>query len=176
MSFRVLGSALVGRGAFLELERVHLLAGDGRSVRRDVVRHPGGVGVLVVDGDDTVLVRQYRAPFGGPVLEIPAGRFDRPGEKPLVAAARELEEELGLVASRLVALGSMLVSPGYSDEVIHLFAADGVTAGRRQPDGVEEELSEVVTVPLAEAYRMADRGELRDAKTLVALGAWARRM
>ncbi len=175
MSFRLLGSALVGRGAFLELERVHLLAGDGRSVRRDVVRHPGGVAVLVVDGDDTVLVRQYRAPFGAPVLEIAAGRFDRPGEEPLVAAARELEEELGLVASRLVPLGSMLASPGYTDEVIHLFAADGVRPGRRHPDGVEEELSEVVTLPLAEAYRMADRGELRDAKTLVALAAWARR-
>jgi len=175
VSFRLLGSARLGHGVFLELERLHLLAADGRAVRRDVVRHPGGVAVLVVDGADTWLVRQYRAPFRTSILEIPAGRFDRPGEDPAAAAARELGEELGLSARRLVPLGSMLVSPGYTDEVIHLFAADGVSAGERRPDGVEEELAEIVTLPLAEAYRMADRGELRDAKTIVALGAWSRR-
>ncbi len=175
MSFRRLGSVRLGQGAFVELERLHLLASDGRAVRRDVVHHPGGVAVLVVDGDDTWLVRQYRAPFGAGVLEIPAGRFDHRGEDPEAAARRELVEELGLHAVRLVPLGAVMPSPGYTDEVIHLFAADGVTVGERSPDGVEEELAEIIRVSLDKAYRMAETGEILDAKTLVALAAWERR-
>lgn len=175
MSFRRLGSARLGQGAFVELERLHLLASDGRSVCRDVVHHPGGVGVLVVDGDDTWLIRQYRAPFGVGVLEIPAGRFHHRGEDPEAAAGRELAEELGLHAVRLVPLGVVMPSPGYTDEVIHLFAADGVTAGERSPDGVEEELADLIRVSFDEAYRMVETGEILDAKTLVALAAWARR-
>lgn len=172
---RRLATRIVGSGSFLDLERLHLVSDDGRAVVRDVVRHPGGVAVLVIDGERTWLVRQYRAPFGAPILEIPAGRFDHPGEPVEEAGRRELAEELGLIAERFVSLGTMMPSPGYTDEVIHLLAAVGVSKGERTPDGVEEELAEVVEMTLSEAYRMADTGELADAKTLVALGAWARR-
>jgi ADP-ribose pyrophosphatase len=159
---------------FLVLEKIHLLGPHGLTSVRDVVRHPGGVGVLPVDGDHVWFVRQYRVAVDAPVLEIPAGKRDLAHEPPEDTARRELEEELGLRARRLVPLGRMLPSPGYTDEVIHLFAADGVEPGRRSPDGAEEETAEPVRIALAEALRMLDSGEIIDAKTQIALMAWAR--
>lgn len=175
MTFRPLGTRRLGTGVFLGLDQLHLLAPDGEPVVRDVVRHPGGVGVLALDERRVWLVSQYRVAVGRPILEIPAGRLDRARESPRVAAERELHEELGATSERWTSLGALLPSPGYTDEVIHLFAAEGIVPGERRPEGAEERDAEVVTIPIDEAFALLDAGEIEDAKTQIALMAWARR-
>lgn len=148
---------------------------DGDQAHRDVVRHPGGVGVLPVDGDHILLVEQFRVAVGAPILEIPAGKLDSPEEEPATAAARELEEEMGFRPSGLEPLGAMWPSPGYTDELIHLFAATGLQAVSRRPDGVEEAHARTVRIPVDEAMASLWRGGIVDAKTQLALLLWAGR-
>lgn len=139
---------------------------------RDVIRHPGAVGVLPVWEEQVTLISQYRAALAEDVLEIPAGKLEEDDPSPRQAARRELWEETGLRAERLVDLGEILPSPGYTDERIRLFAARGLTWGERRPDGAEEADARVVTVHTAEALEMIGSGEIRDAKTVVALLRW----
>ncbi|MDH3517940.1 MAG: NUDIX hydrolase [Acidimicrobiia bacterium] len=175
MSFPVLGVRRLGTGVFIALDQLHLIAPDGRPTRRDVVRHPGGVGILPIDGADVLFVSQYRIAFGERMLEIPAGKLDRIGESPRAAAERELEEEIGASAPTLIPLGTLAPSPGYTDEVIHLFAAPSIVPGNRRPEGAEEHDANTVRMPLTEAYRLVDAGEIVDSKTQIALMAWSRR-
>jgi 8-oxo-dGTP pyrophosphatase MutT (NUDIX family) len=149
---------------------------NGERAHRDVVRHPGGVGILALDGTDALLVRQYRVAVGMPILEIPAGKLDGVDEPIEVAAIRELEEEIGYTPTELVPLGPMWPSPGYTDEVIHLFAGRALRATPRRPDGVEEHHSEIVRIDFVELVAMVERGEIPDAKTQLAVLAWARRV
>jgi ADP-ribose pyrophosphatase len=172
--FRLLGWRALARGVFIRFHRQHLIAPDGSAVARDVIRHPGGVGILAVDGARVWLVSQRRAPFGVEVLEIPAGRLDESDPGPEDAARRELAEELGASATRWRALGSMLASPGYSDEVIHLYAAEGLRFGERRPDGSEERHAALVPLAAEEALLRIGTGEITDAKTQLALLLWDR--
>jgi ADP-ribose pyrophosphatase len=175
VTFRHLRTSTLGRGVLLTLESLELIDPDGHHVVRDVVRHPGGVAVLPVAGERIWLVDQYRPAIGRRILEAPAGKLDRPGEPPMKAAERELEEELGMRPARLVEMGRMLPSPGYTDEVIHLYVADGIVAGKRQPQGAEEHDAVVVEMTLDDAMDRLGRGEIDDAKTQILLLAWMRR-
>ena len=175
MRFSEVETTTVGEGVIVRLERIVLRAPDGSLHDRDVVRHPGGVAVLAIADDRTWLVRQYRVAVDRFVLEIPAGKQDREDESPRELAERELAEELGLQATRWESLGVMDPSPGYSDERIHLFAATGIVAVERRPDGVEEDEAEIVDLSLDEALTAVDDGTITDAKTQVALLRWARR-
>ena len=115
-----------------------------RSFHRDVVTHRGAVAILARDDDGRVgVLRQYRTPFDRATLEIPAGTLDVEGEEPLDAAKRELEEELGAVASTWRLLGRFMVSPGWSTQVMHIFEARVLTIGERRPAGPEESASTV---------------------------------
>lgn len=165
----------LGEGVFVRLERITLRAPDGSLHPRDVLRHPGGVGVLAVDDGRVWLVRQYRVALGRPVLEIPAGKLDVADELPLAAAQRELREELGMTASEWESLGSLDPSPGYTDEVIQLFAASGIVADARRPQGAEEVEAEIVAMTVDEALAMVDDGTITDAKSQIALLRWSRR-
>ena len=167
MTLRIVDSRVRATGHIIDFVEVDIQGEDGVVHHRDVVRHPGGVGVIPLIGSDVVLVRQYRVAMDEPVLEIPAGKLER-GEEPEPAAARELEEELGMTG-RLSRLGSLLVSPGYSDERIHLFVADDIVAGSRSPDGAEEHEAEMVQLPLQRALAMVDDGQIVDAKSQIAL-------
>ena len=133
MSLRLLGVRTVGRGRILDYQRLHLLTGEGTAVVRDVIRHRGGVGVLPVWGEEVTLISQYRAAVGEDVLEIPAGKLEEDDLSPVETARRELWEETGIRAGRLVDLGEILPSPGYTDERIRLFAAAGTDPGRKTP-------------------------------------------
>lgn len=175
MTFREEGVNTLGEGVFVRLERVTLRGPDGSTHPRDVLRHPGGVAVLPVDNGQVWLVRQYRVAIRRDILEIPAGKRDVAGEPPIETARRELREELGMTASEWVSLGSMEPSPGYTDEVIHLFAASGIVAEARRPEGIEEVEASVVTMTLEDAMEAIDVGEITDAKTQIALLRWARR-
>lgn len=154
-----------GRVVDLGLEAVPLP--DGRVIELEVVRHPGGAAVVALDAAHRVcLIRQWRHAAGGWVWEIPAGKLD-PGEAPLVTAQRELAEEAGVHATEWASLGDMLSTPGFCDEVIHLYAARGLTLGA--PATEAHELIEVHWFPIATAQAMARDGTIRDAKTVIAL-------
>ena len=176
MSFRLLGVRNVGRGRILAYQRLHLLTGEGRAVVRDVIRHRGAVGVLPVWEEEVTLISQFRVAVGEDVLEIPAGKLEEGEISPSEAALRELWEETGIRAGRLVDLGEILPSPGYTDERIRLFAAQDLVWGERRPDGAEEREAQVVTVKTSQAIRMIESGQIRDAKTVVALLRWRARM
>ena len=175
MTFRLLGHRRLASGVFVHLDRRYLLERSGRAIARDVLRHPGGVAVLPVDGDRVWLISQWRTAVEAQVLEIPAGKLDGTDRHLPLAAARELAEEIGATATEMIPLTSMFSSPGYSDEVIHIFAARGLEFGDRTPDGAEEREAEVVSLPLDEAVRSIETGEIRDSKTQIALLMWAAR-
>ena len=140
---------------------------NGATATREVVEHPGGVCVAALTEDDCLLfVRQFRYPYQTVLLELPAGKLD-PGEDPLEAGKRELREETGAKASRYESLGTLYPSPGYCGEIIHLYAASGLTFGETAPD--EDEFLEVEKIPLEEAARMVLEGEIPDAKTQAAV-------
>jgi 8-oxo-dGDP phosphatase len=146
---------------------------DGETAEREIVEHPDAVAVVPVHSDGrVVLLRQYRHPVGGSLLEIPAGKLDVDGEDPADAIRRELLEETGLVADELVELVSFHNSSGWTDECTTLYLARGLHEADRPEDftpKAEEADMEVLLMPLAEAVDMAVRGEITDAKTLVGL-------
>ena len=140
---------------------------NGKIVRREVVEHPGGVGILPVDENGICyMVRQFRYPFQRQLLEIPAGKLEY-GEDPLECAVRELSEETGFTADRLVYMGKCLTSPGFSSETLHIYLALGLHAGRSHLD--EDEFLNVEKHSIAELCGMAERNELEDAKTIIAV-------
>lgn len=154
-----------GRVVDLGIETVHLP--DGRSFPLEVVRHPGGAAVLAVDERRRVyLLRQYRHAAGGWLWEVPAGRLE-PGERPEAAARRELAEEAGIEARDWTPLGGILTTPGFCDEVIHLFLARGLEFGPAHTE--QHELIEVHPTDLGEALARARDGRIRDAKTVAVL-------
>lgn len=134
----------------------------------EIVRHPGAAAVVPMDERGNVtLIRQYRHAVGGYLWEIPAGKLEA-DEAPLTCAARELAEEVGLEATALEPIGSVVTCPGFCDEVVHLFLATGL---RRVPvqRGVDEVIESVSAVPLASALAMIRSGEIRDGKTIAGL-------
>ncbi|MDE2880912.1 MAG: NUDIX hydrolase [Acidobacteriota bacterium] len=160
-----------GRLLRVELDRAKEPAGPdkyGPEVRREVVRHPGAVAIVAVTPERRlVMVRQYRYAAGRFLLEIPAGTLE-PGEHPEDTARRELREETGYSARTLRPLGSFFSAPGFCDEVIHLFRAEGLTPGEQDTDFGED--IDLVEIPVAEGRRRLAAGGFEDAKTLAGLG------
>ena len=155
------------RGRIINLRVDTALLPNGSSATREVVEHPGGVCVAALTEDGCLLfVRQFRYPYQKVLLELPAGKLD-PGEDPLEAGKRELREETGAEAARYESLGELYPSPGYCGEIIHLYAATGLTFGQMSPD--EDEFLEVEKIPLEEAARMVLDNEIADAKTQAAV-------
>lgn len=156
-------------GKIMKARLDEALLPNGKTALREVCEHVGGVGVLPIDRNGNVLlVRQFRYPYDTAMLEIPAGKLDHgEGESIAACGARELKEETGCTAARMVPLGCVYPSPGFLTEVVHLFAALDLTDGEMQPD--EDEFVELVRLPLAEVEAMVERDEIRDAKTVVAL-------
>ncbi len=154
-------------GLVVDIEQMDVRVGGKGWHVYQIVRHPGGVGVLPVHDDGTVtLIRQLRPAADDFLLELPAGRLN-PGEDPAACGRRELAEETGLTAAALSPLGVLHSSPGVFDEVIHLFLARGLAQGDASPERCEE--IETVRLPLDEARRMARDGRISDGKTIAAL-------
>lgn len=153
-----------GRVITLELSEVSLP--NGHTSTREVVRHPGGAAVLLVSDGKILLERQFRFPYNEVIWEIPAGKLNR-GEDPKSAAVRELEEETGYRAENAKHLLNIYPSPGYTDEIIHIYLAEVADMVGRHLD--EDEFINVRFVPFAEARRMIDDGEITDAKTVAAI-------
>ena len=165
--YAVVSSTPVFRGRVISLRTDELRMSDGAVSRREIVEHPGAVGVLALDEQDqVVLVRQYRHPVGAYLDELPAGLLDVDGEPALAAAQRELYEEAGLRAARWDVLVDLHTSPGMTDEAIRVYLARELSevpaAERFQPE--HEELTMTVSrVPLADAVLRVLSGELTNA-------------
>ena len=161
------------KGKVVHLFQHTLTLPNGNRTTLDVIRHPGAAAaVAFVTRDEVLMVRQYRHAVGGYLLEIPAGKLD-PGEAPDACALRETEEETGYRPGRLERLGAIHTTPGFTNEIIHLFAAYDLTptASRLEHD----EVLTVVRMPFTEAVEQVERGAITDAKSVSALLLAARR-
>ena len=164
---KTLTSNLVYDGGLLKVYRDTVELIDGREAWREVIRHPGAVVVVPIDDEGNIhLVRQYRYPYGKVVMEVPAGKLEY-GEEPFSAAKRELSEEIGAEAEHWTEIGEMLPTPGFCDELQHVYLAEGLSFGDIHPD--EDEFLEPVAIPLEEAVEMAVDGRLEDSKTVASI-------
>lgn len=158
-------SVYKGRVIDLNIEEVSLP--NGQSIELEIVRHPGAAATVPLKKNgEVVMIRQYRHAAGGMIYEIPAGRLN-PGENPLECAKRELSEETGLRAKQWQPLGSILTTPGFTDEKIHLFLARDLTRTSQALE--QDEVIEVVERSLEDLIEMVRRGEIIDAKTICGL-------
>ena len=156
-----------GRIVDLGIERVTLP--NGAEVELEVIRHQGASAVVAVDDAQRVtLIRQFRHAAGGFIWELPAGVLDQPGEKPEDCAGRELLEETGLRAGRLTHLATILTTPGFTDERIHLFLAQELRE-ERPAHGHDEVIAEIARTPVRDALAMIRRGDIVDSKTICGL-------
>lgn len=162
---RKLSGETVFRGRLVRVQHDTVELENGKKAFREVIRHPGAVAVLAVEGEDILLVRQYRYCIGQELLEIPAGKLE-PGEAPLPAAARELSEETGCSCRELIPLGRYYGSAGCMDEGIHLYFGRVLCQGACHPD--EDEFLTLERRTPAELERMMAAGEISDGKTLAA--------
>ena len=140
---------------------------NGKEAWREVVHHPGASAVVAIDEDNHIIMeKQFRYALNDYLLEIPAGKLDT-GEDPLVCAKRELEEETGIIASEWISLGTIATSPGFCNEVIHLYVAKGLSKGEIHWD--EDEYVEVERYTFDELLQRIKEETIKDSKTLSAL-------
>lgn len=165
-------SRSVYRGNILDVREDVVRFPNGSEGVLEIVRHRGAAAVLPVyrreecdpgTGPDVILLRQYRYAAGGTLWEAPAGKLDE-GESPEACAIRELEEEAGVTAGQLIRLTTLLTTPGFSDERVHLFVAIGLGDGRQALE--EHEVIECRRMPLATAVDMVRSGDIVDGKTV----------
>lgn len=173
---KVLSSEVVFDGPLFRVVREEVREPGNKISRRNIIRHNGSVVILAIDDSSkkdplVVMERQYRHAAGQYLWEVPAGKMEE-GENRLAAAKRELKEETGYRAKKWTQLVRYFASPGFLGEWMQVFLAEGLIAGEAEPE--EDELLEVVLVPLSEVLRMIDAGKILDGKTLVAAQLYAR--
>ncbi|WP_126940082.1 NUDIX hydrolase [Veillonella sp. VA142] len=140
---------------------------NGKEAWREVIHHPGASAVVAIDEDNRIIMeKQFRYALNDYLLEIPAGKLDA-GEDPLVCAKRELEEETGIIASEWISLGTIATSPGFCNEVIHLYVAKGLSKGEIHWD--EDEYVEVERYTFDELLQRIKEEKIKDSKSLSAL-------
>ena len=160
---RVTRNEHVWQGKIFSVDHLEVELADGSHAWREVVHHHGGAGVVAIQSGRVCLVRQYRVVLGRVTLEIPAGKLEG-GEQGESCAARELVEETGLRAEKLVHLATVLGSPGFTDEHTEVFLAQGLSQGTSRPD--EGEVVRVVWIPLDEVMHAISAGLIQDGKTV----------
>ncbi len=167
---KTLASKTIFTGKIIRVQLDEVELPGGKKATREIVRHNGAAAILpVTDDGKLIFVRQFRKPLDRELLEIPAGKL-KAGEDPFDCALRELKEETGCTVNSLHHVATFYTSPGFADEVIHLYRAEGLTRGESQPD--EDEFLEIIEMTLDEAYRKIESGEIRDAKTIMAVYHW----
>ena len=167
-----MGSQRIYTGRVVNLDLDQVRYPDGTVGELEIIRHPGASAIVPFlsdpRGDDPqiLLIKQYRYAVDGYLYEVPAGRLE-PGELPADCARRELREETGCEAEAITPLLSLYTTPGFTDELIHLFVATGITRGTKRTEA--DEFLTVETMSLSRALEMIRAGEIRDAKTVVTL-------
>ncbi|RKL67666.1 ADP-ribose pyrophosphatase [Salipaludibacillus neizhouensis] len=158
------------QGKIIDLEVQDVTLPNGKESKREVVHHPGAVAVIALTPENKlILVRQFRKPLEKVLAEIPAGKLEK-GEDPLECAKRELEEETGVQAENWTKLHSFYTSPGFADELVHVYLAEGLGEGMVNMD--EDEFVERIDVTLEEAEALIESEEIHDAKTIYAVQYW----
>lgn len=161
----ILGSDDVFQGLIFNVERTHVRLPSGMPADRDIIRHPGAAAIVALtESGKIAMVRQYRTPLDRVTVEIPAGKLD-PGEDPLDCARRELKEETGFTAGRIAYLTTIATTPGFCDEMIHIFLATQLEFEGANPD--DDEFLNVELVPVRELVDAVLDGKIEDAKTVV---------
>jgi ADP-ribose pyrophosphatase len=167
-----ISSHRIHTGKIIKVDSDRIRYPDGSEAEVDIVRHPGASAVVPFlsdpEGEDPqiLLLRQYRYAADGYLYEIPAGRLD-PGETPADCAARELKEETGCTAKQMEPLITMVTTPGFTDERIHLFMAVELTHGEAAREA--DEFADVMVMRLSEALELIQRGEIVDGKTALGI-------
>jgi len=165
---KTISTRVIFNGMLLTVLKDEVLLENGAMSVREHVLHPGAVAVVPITNDGKViLVEQYRYPIKQKLLEIPAGKFDKPGEDALECAKRELEEETGYIATHYTYLGYIHTTPGFSNEIIHLYLAQGLVPGQSDPD--EDEILEVHIEDFNKVVEKCINGEITDAKTVAGI-------
>lgn len=141
---------------------------NGIIAQREIVRHHGGVGILAIIDDQIILVKQYRYAYGEETIEIPAGKLEK-NEASDIAGKRELEEETGYGCSKLIPVTNIYPTPGYCDEIIHLYEAKNLYKIENPHSGDEDEFIHVMLVPIDQAYDMVLNQKIKDSKTIIAI-------
>jgi ADP-ribose pyrophosphatase len=164
---KTLESSILYNGSIIRVRLDKAVLPNGKTATREVVEHPGGVAILPLDGEGNVItVKQYRYPLGRVLLEVPAGKLDR-GEDHRICALRELQEETGLIPGELTYLGCLYLSPGFCNEVLHLYLARGLHQGTCCPD--DDEFLEIGRMPFDVLVDAVMKDEIHDAKTVAAV-------
>lgn len=167
MAFQKLSEEQLYHGRVFDLVKVRYRLPGGKEHAYDLIKHAGAVVIVPVDSLGRIwFVRQFRIGAGQSLLELPAGLLEK-DERPEASAAREVQEEIGMAAGALTALGAFYMVPGYSTEKLHAFLATELYESALPAD--EDEFLEREAIPIAEVYRMAQAGEIEDGKTLAAL-------
>jgi len=162
-------SKLLHRGKNFSFKTDVVRLSNGKETVRDVVDHPGAVAIVAIDDGEMVLIRQYRYSTRSEILEIPAGTLEV-DEDPYACAVRELQEETGYAASNWSKLLSAYVAPGYSNEIIHIYVAEGLTAVGSNLE--EDESIAVEKYPFEKVMEMIETNEIKDAKTMTGVLAY----
>lgn len=154
-------------GKIINLDIETVLLPNNKKAKREIVRHPGAVAILPInDKGEIYFVKQYRKAIDMELLEIPAGKIEN-GEEPKNCALRELQEEIGFAADKLTFIGEFYTSPGFANERIFIYKAEGLTQSRLTMD--EDEFINIVKYGKYEAVEMMKKGMIKDAKTVLAL-------
>lgn len=163
-----ISSTNVFDGQLLHVFKDDIELPNGNKAIREWIKHPGASAVipLLPDGQ-IILVRQYRYPVAQVTLEVPAGKLDFKGEDPIECAKRELSEETGYTAGKIWKLTTIATTVGFSNEVIHLYAASDLTAGKQHTD--EDEFINTVKMPLADAVKLVEDGTIIDCKSIISI-------
>lgn len=141
---------------------------NGNRATREWIKHPGASSIIpLLPDNQIILVRQYRYPVAQVTLEVPAGKLDSPDEDPVVCARRELSEETGYTAGKLWKLTTIATTVGFTNEVIHLYAAADLTPGKIHPDA--DEFINVVKMPLTAALHLVETGKIIDSKSIISI-------
>lgn len=157
------------KGKVISLQVDEVTLPNGKTSKRELVRHPGAVAIIPLLSDGkVVLVEQYRKPLERSIIEIPAGKLE-PGEEPIVTAKRELEEETGFTTDNLQHVTSFYTSPGFADEIVHLYIAKDLNHLEEEKELDEDEFVSLITCTLEEMEQLEKEKRIFDAKTAYAL-------
>ncbi|MHA6259586.1 NUDIX domain-containing protein [Sporosarcina sp. CAU 1771] len=166
---KTIKSEMIYQGKIIDLRVDDVELPDGKLAKRELVKHPGAVAIIPITSEGKlILVRQYRKALERELIEIPAGKIDF-GEEPERTAKRELEEETGYAATEFTYLQSFATSPGFADEIIHLYVAESLVKVEEPAAGDEDEFIDVLEVSIEEAEVMVANGQIYDAKTAFAV-------
>ncbi len=166
---KTLSSEKIFTGKVISLQVDEVELPDGNTSKREIIKHPGAVCIIALtDENKIVMVEQYRKALERSIVEIPAGKLEK-GEEPLKTAERELEEETGYVCEKMDHLISFYTSPGFADELVHVFLAQHLSKKENAASLDEDEFVEVLELTLEEAERYVQEGKIYDAKTAYAV-------